>query len=174
MVDIEKRKKDNEIFSKYNKLVLDYFYNKTQNLELSKELSAETMSKIILNYDKNFNKITIDNWVFTITKNHFTDYIRKINAKSYINYSFHSDMEIYDQEIEMEPSDYNDEFNKLKEIILNCEDENLKKYFEYRYIYMSDTKSIMENLKFSYKKIKQYEDKLIKFFKEKSQETLFI
>jgi hypothetical protein len=36
-----------ELFKKYEKLVLNYFYSKTYDSQLSKDLSAETMSKIM-------------------------------------------------------------------------------------------------------------------------------
>jgi hypothetical protein len=56
MLNIEKEKQDKEIFKKYEKLVLNYFYSKTYDSQLSKDLSAETMSKIIINYHKKLNK----------------------------------------------------------------------------------------------------------------------
>ena len=83
MLDVQKEKQDKEIYKKYEKLVLSYFYSKTSDAQLSKDLSAETMSKIIINYHKKLNKKTLDNWVYTVTQNHFYDYVRKINRKKY-------------------------------------------------------------------------------------------
>ena len=57
MLDIKKQKQDREIYNKYEKLVLNYFYSKTSDAQLSKDLSAETMSKIIINYHKKGLKI---------------------------------------------------------------------------------------------------------------------
>ena len=59
MLNIQKEKEDKEIFNKYEKLVLNYFYSKTSDPQLSKDLSAETMSKIVINYRKKLNKKTL-------------------------------------------------------------------------------------------------------------------
>jgi RNA polymerase sigma factor (sigma-70 family) len=175
-INKEKNKKDKEIFKKYNSLVLGFFYKKTSNVELAKELSAETMSKIIMKYDKLNNIKCMDNWVFIISKNHFTDYLKKIKAKKYKNFVCNDDITtIIDKNsnYEIKP-DYQMQFDKVKEAMVFCQDEELKKFFYLRYINVVDSKTIMKELNLNHNKIKKYEDKLIKFLQQKIKDNLFM
>ena len=172
MLDIQKEKQDKEIFKKYEKLVLNYFYSKTSDAQLSKELSAETMSKIIINYHKKLNKKTLDNWVFTVTQNHFYDYVRKINRKKYKKYS---SLEDNSEKIDCVyiNTNYEEQFNSVNEIMKFCQDETLKNFYEYKYLKHYDNKTLIKELNLSYKKIKVFEEKLISFLKTNISDTLF-
>lgn len=172
MLNIERERQDKEIFKKYEKLVLNYFYSKTSDAQLSKDLSAETMSKIIINYHKKLNTKTLDNWVFTVTQNHFYDYVRKINRKKYKKYT-----SLEDNAEKIEPvyitSDYENKFNSVNEIMKICQDETLKNFYEYKYLKHYDNKTLIKELNLSYKKIKIFEENLISFLKINLEDTLF-
>lgn len=172
MLNIEKEKLDKEIYKKYEKLVLNYFYSKTSDAQLSRDLSAETMSKIIINYHKKLNKKTLDNWVYTVTQNHFYDYVRKINRKKYKKYS-----SLEDNSQRIDPVyitvDYEKQFDSVNEIMKICQDETLKNFYEYKYLKHYDNKTIIEKMNFSYQKIKDFDEKLIVFLKTNINDDLF-
>ena len=172
MLNIEKEKLDKQIFKKYEKLVLNYFYSKTSNAQLSKDLSAETMSKIIINYHKKLNKKTLDNWVYTVTQNHFYDYVRKINRKKYKKYT-----SLEDNSQKIDPvfinTDYENQFNSVNQIMKVCQDEALKNFYEYKYLKHYDNKTIIKEMNVSYQKIKDFDQKLITFLKTNLTDDLF-
>jgi|688.fasta_scaffold356358_2 DNA-directed RNA polymerase specialized sigma24 family protein len=172
MLNVKKEKLDKEIYKKYEKLVLNYFYYKTSDAQLSKDLSAETMSKIIINYYKKLNKKTLDNWVYTVTQNHFYDYVRKINRKKYKKYTL---LEENSQNIEPVyiTSDYEKQFDSVNEIMKICKDDALKNFYEYKYLKHYDNKMIIEKMNFSYQKIKDFDEKLIVFLKTNIVDDLF-
>ncbi len=172
MLNIEKEKLDKEIYKKYEKLVLNYFYSKTSDAQLSRDLSAETMSKIIINYHKKLNKKTLDNWVYTVTQNHFYDYVRKINRKKYKKYT---SLEGNSQSIEPVyiNVDYEKQFDSVNEIMKICQDETLKNFYEYKYLKHYDNKTIIKKMNFSYQKIKDFDEKLIVFLKTNISDDLF-
>jgi DNA-directed RNA polymerase specialized sigma24 family protein len=172
MLDIKKEKLDKEIYKKYEKLVLNYFYSKTSDAQLSKDLSAETMSKIIINYHKKLNKKTLDNWVYTVTQNHFYDYVRKINRKKYKKYT-----SLEDKQQSIEPVfinvDYEKQFDSVNQIMKICQDETLKNFYENKYLKHYDNKTIIKEMNFSYQKIKDFDQKLIVFLKTSITDNLF-
>ena len=172
MLNKEKEKLDKEIFKKYEKLVLNYFYSKTSDAQLSKDLSAETMSKIIINYHKKLNKKTLDNWVYTVTQNHFYDYVRKINRKKYKKYT-----SLDNSSQCLEPvfinTDYEKQFDSVNDIMKICQDETLKNFYEYKYLKHYDNKTIIEKLNFTYQKIKDFDEKLIVFLRGNLNDDLF-
>jgi DNA-directed RNA polymerase specialized sigma24 family protein len=172
MLNKEKEKLDKEIYKKYEKLVLNYFYSKTSDSQLSKDLSAETMSKIIINYHKKLNKKTLDNWVYTVTQNHFYDYVRKINRKKYKKYT---SLDNNSQNIEPVyiTVDYENQFNSVNEIMQICQDETLKNFYDYKYLKHYDNKTIIEKLDFTYQKIKDFDEKLIVFLRSNLSDDLF-
>jgi DNA-directed RNA polymerase specialized sigma24 family protein len=172
MLDIEKEKLDKEIYKKYEKLVLNYFYSKTSDAQLSKDLSAETMSKIIINYHKKLNKKTLDNWVYTVTQNHFYDYVRKINRKKYKKYICLEDNTKHIEAVYIN-HDYEKQFDSLNEIMKICKDETLKNFYEYKYLKHYDNKTIIKKMNFSYQKIKDFDEKLIVFLKTNITDNLF-
>jgi RNA polymerase sigma factor (sigma-70 family) len=172
MLNIEKEKKDKEVFKKYEKLVLNYFYSKTSDSQLSKDLSSETMSKIIINYSKKLNLKTLDNWVFTVTQNHFYDYVRKINRKKYKKYV---SLDETSQNIDNVyiTNDYEKQFNNVNQLMNLCDDEKLKIFYNFKYLKHYDNKNIIKEMKISYKKIKEFDDKLITFLKNNITDNLF-
>jgi len=172
MLDIQKEKQDKEIFKKYEKLVLNYFYSKTSDAQLSKDLSAETMSKIIINYHKKLNKKTLDNWVFTVTQNHFYDYVRKVNRKKYKKYTSLEDNSEKIESVYIN-ANYEEQFNSVNEIMKICQDETLKNFYEYKYLKHYDNKTLIKELNITYKKIKVFEEKLIVFLKTNISDDLF-
>jgi DNA-directed RNA polymerase specialized sigma24 family protein len=172
MFDIEKERLDKEIYKKYEKLVLNYFYSKTSDAQLSKDLSAETMSKIIINYNKKLNIKTLDNWVFTITQNHFFDYVRKINRKKYKKYTSIDENIQHIDNVFIKP-DYENQFNSINQIMGICKDETLKNFYENKYLKHYDNKTIIKQMNITYKKIKDFDEKLITFLKTKLTDDLF-
>jgi RNA polymerase sigma factor (sigma-70 family) len=172
MLNIQKEKEDKEIFKKYEKLVLNYFYSKTSDPQLSKDLSAETMSKIVINYRKKLNKKTLDNWVYTVTQNHFYDYVRKINRKKYKKYT-----NLEDNSQNIDPvfitTDYEKQFDSVNQIMKICQDETLKNFYEYKYLKHYDNKAIIKEMNLSYQKIKDFDHKLIVFLKTNITDDLF-
>ena len=172
MLNIEKEKLDKQIFKKYEKLVLNYFYSKTSNAQLSKDLSAETMSKIIINYHKKLNKKTLENWVFTVTQNHFYDYVRKINRKKYKKYTSLDD-NVEKIDCVYINSNYEEQFNSVNQIMKFCHDETLKNFYEYKYLKHYDNKTIIKEMNVSYQKIKDFDQKLIIFLKTNLTDNLF-
>jgi DNA-directed RNA polymerase specialized sigma24 family protein len=172
MLDIEKEKLDKQIYKKYEKLVLNYFYSKTSDAQLSKDLSAETMSKIIINYHKKLNTKTLDNWVYTVTQNHFYDYVRKINRKKYKKYT-----SLDDNSQKLDPiyinSDYEKQFDSVNEVMKICQDEALKNFYECKYLKHYDNKMIIQEMNFTYQKIKDFDEKLIVFLRNNLTDDLF-
>jgi hypothetical protein len=172
MLNKEKEKLDKEVYKKYEKLVLNYFYSKTSDTQLSRDLSAETMSKIIINYHKKLNKKTLDNWVYTVTQNHFYDYVRKINRKKYKKYT-----SLDNNSQNIEPVyinvDYENQFNSVNEIMKICQDQTLKNFYDYKYLKHYDNKTIIEKLDFTYQKIKDFDEKLIVFLRSNISDDLF-
>lgn len=66
-----------EIYKKYSRIVYNYLYSLTQNIELSEELTQETFYSAI-NGIKNFkNECSINVWLCQIAKNKWKDYISK-------------------------------------------------------------------------------------------------
>ena len=66
-----------EIYIKYSRLVYNYLYRLTNNVELSEELTQETFYSAIKGI-KNFkNKSNISVWLCQITKNEWRDYLKK-------------------------------------------------------------------------------------------------
>jgi len=172
MLDIQKEKLDKEIYKKYEKLVINYFYSKTLDAQLSKDLSAETMSKIIINYHKKLNKKTLDNWVFTVTQNHFYDYVRKINRKKYKKYVSIDEKSQFIDNVFIN-SDYENQFNSINEIMKICHDETLKNFYEYKYLKHYDNKTIIKEMNITYKKIKFFDENLVSFLKNQVLDNLF-
>jgi DNA-directed RNA polymerase specialized sigma24 family protein len=172
MLDIQKEKLDKEIYKKYEKLVINYFYSKTSDAQLSKDLSAETMSKIIINYHKKLNKKTLDNWVFTVTQNHFYDYVRKINRKKYKKYVSIDEKSQFIDNVFIN-SDYENQFNSINEIMKICHDETLKNFYEYKYLKHYDNKTIIKEMNITYKKIKFFDENLVSFLKNQVSDNLF-
>ena len=66
-----------EIYIKYSRLVYNYLYRLTNNVELSEELTQETFYSAIKGI-KNFkNKSNISVWLCQIAKNEWKDYLKK-------------------------------------------------------------------------------------------------
>jgi DNA-directed RNA polymerase specialized sigma24 family protein len=130
------------------------------------------MSKIIINYYKKLNKKTLDNWVFTITQNHFYDYVRKINRKKYKKYTSLDD-NIQKVDAVYINSDYEKQFDSVNEIMKICQDETLKNFYENKYLKHYDNKKIIKKMNFSYQKIKDFDQKLISFLKTNLTDDLF-
>ena len=66
-----------EIYIKYSRLVYNYLYRLTNNVELSEELTQETFYSAIKGI-KNFkNKSNISVWLCQIAKNEWRDYLKK-------------------------------------------------------------------------------------------------
>lgn len=68
-----------EIYKRYSKLVYNYLYSLTKNVELSEELMQETFYSAIKGL-KNFkNECTLSVWLCQIAKNKWKNYIKKSN-----------------------------------------------------------------------------------------------
>ena len=68
----------NKIYSENNKLVLTYFTGRTNNLEVSQELTNDVFMKVYENLDSYDDGLaSMQTWIMTIAKNILIDYYRK-------------------------------------------------------------------------------------------------
>lgn len=68
-----------EIYKKYSKLVYNYLYRLTNNVEVSEELMQETFYSAIKGINKLKEKNKIKVWLCQIAKNKWKDYLKKSN-----------------------------------------------------------------------------------------------
>ena len=66
-----------EIYKKYSKLVYNYLYRLTKNIELSEELMQETFYSAIKGINKFKGNCKISVWLCQIAKNKWRDYLNK-------------------------------------------------------------------------------------------------
>jgi hypothetical protein len=170
MFDRNKHKKDNEIYNKYIKLVNNFFYLKTKDKYVTEELSAVTMSKILLNYDKNFNEKTIDNYVYRITNNCFYDYLRKQKQKSNINFDYRETLPTIFESMNI---DYNQILKNIDKLLIN-NTKKIKLFYNEKYINNIDNKTLIEKYNFSLKKINYYDKKIGDIIEKNIDKILFM
>ena len=71
-----KEEKMEEIYVKYSRLVYNYLYKLTNNIEISEELTQETFYNAIKGI-KNFrNECSVSVWLCQIAKNKWKDYLK--------------------------------------------------------------------------------------------------
>lgn len=66
-----------ELYLKYSKLVYNYLYKLTNNIEISEELTQETFYSAIKGIHKFRNECAISVWLCQIAKNKWKDYVLK-------------------------------------------------------------------------------------------------
>lgn len=129
-----------EIYIKYSRLVYNYLYRLTNNIELSEELMQETFYSAIKGI-KNFkNKSNISVWLCQIAKNKWKDYLKKANK------------------IKAIPIDDNIEYVKAEDNIEDnlCEKEEKMNFYKKVHKLDSNTKEVIflrANCEFSFKEI---------------------
>lgn len=72
-----------EIYKKYSKLVYNYLYRLTNNVEVSEELMQETFYSAIKGINKLKEKNKLKVWLCQIAKNKWKDYLQKSNKIKY-------------------------------------------------------------------------------------------
>lgn len=76
-----------EIYKKYSRLVYNYLYRITNNIELSEELTQETFYSAIKGI-KNFRKeSSISVWLCQIAKNKWKDYLKQTEKIKFISFN---------------------------------------------------------------------------------------
>lgn len=75
-----------EIYKKYSKLVYNYLYTLTQNIELSEELMQETFYSAIKGINNFKNECTISVWLCQIAKNKWKNYLIKIKKIKQVSF----------------------------------------------------------------------------------------
>lgn len=66
-----------EIYKKYFRLVYNYLYSLTSNVEIAEEITQETFYKAIKGIKKFRNECSINVWLCQIAKNIWRDYMKK-------------------------------------------------------------------------------------------------
>ncbi|HOO83233.1 MAG TPA: RNA polymerase sigma factor [Prolixibacteraceae bacterium] len=85
-----------ELFERYHKQLLNYFYRSTRNLDDSKDLTQDVFIKV-LKYARSFkNGTSFKFWLFKIAKNLLNTYYSTI-SKSRINVEISSEYNIEDE-----------------------------------------------------------------------------
>jgi len=194
---VDREVDENIIYKKYNSKIFGLFFSKTNNYDLSRDLTAETITKVILNYkSKKYNKLTLDNYVFNTANNNFVDYLRKINRKKRIPQNLFTSIntpeeyQYLDEEINVKPKNikpfeqntdcnymmnYNisEMFNSVKDNMMHCENISLKKYFEFKYLKHLSDKQIKQKMKINDSEIEKIDTELLNFLKKQNLQELF-
>ena len=66
-----------EIYKKYSKLVYNYLFSLSGNVEVSQELTQETFYSAIKNTKKFKGNSSIKTWLLKIAQNKWKDYLKK-------------------------------------------------------------------------------------------------
>lgn len=136
-----KNKSESYIYNKYNNLVLNKTKSFGYDLDMSKDITIEIMSKVFLNLHKyDFSKGKFKSWLLRVTNNYLIDISRKNkNSIKYVSYtsSCGSTKESY----------------SFTNGTYECSDEMLKYYspsttgtLEEDYIYSETWKTVMTKL----------------------------
>ena len=105
-----------EIYKKYSRIVYNYLYSLTQNIELSEELTQETFYSVI-NGIKNFkNECSINVWLCQIAKNKWKDYISKSKKLKLIPFDDTIEITLSDNNIEYSIDSKNEIIQLYKKI----------------------------------------------------------
>lgn len=70
-----------EIYEKYSKLIYNYLFSLTNNIELSQELMQETFYSAIKNIKKFKGNSSVKTWLFRIAQNKWKDYLKSAKRK---------------------------------------------------------------------------------------------
>lgn len=76
----------NEIYEKYSKLVYNYLYSLTKNIEISQELMQETFYSAVKNINKFNGSCSIKTWLLKIAQNKWKDYLKHLKNKQLISF----------------------------------------------------------------------------------------
>ena len=104
-----------EIYKKYSKLVYNYLFSLSGNVEVSQELTQETFYSAIKNTKKFKGNSSIKTWLLKIAQNKWKDYLKK--SKNIQLCSF-DDNSKKTETLLLEPSFENDLLDKEKYIFL--------------------------------------------------------
>lgn len=89
-----------EIYRKYSRIVYNYLYSLTQNIELSEELTQETFYSAIKGIKNYKNECSINVWLCQIAKNKWKDYLSKSKKIKLISFDTNIDIPLLDNNIE--------------------------------------------------------------------------
>ena len=66
------------LFARYREAIMQFYMQRTQgNVENSRDLLQETFIKVFLNIGRYNPRFTFGQWIYTIARNTFIDYVRK-------------------------------------------------------------------------------------------------
>ena len=101
-----------EIYKKYSRIVYNYLYSLSKNIEISEELTQETFYRAIKGI-KNFrNESNISVWLCQIAKNLWINYIKKENKGKVIYFDENTEKFLIEDNI----NDKNDVIELYKQI----------------------------------------------------------
>ena len=121
-----------EIYKEYSKLVYNYLFSLTNDIELSEELMQETFYSAIKNIDKFNYTCKISVWLCQIAKNKYIDEVRKSKKTEIISLDDNINEYIKDILIDVESKMILEEQEKIVYKILNKYDEEIRKLFYMR------------------------------------------
>lgn len=116
-----------EIYEKYSKLVYNYLYTLTHNIELSEELMQETFYSAIKGINSFRNECNISVWLCQIAKNKWKRYLVKNKKIKEISIDINSENMLIDTYIEDELDNKN-QIEKLYKKIQTL-DQNSQEVF---------------------------------------------
>ena len=89
-----------EIYIKYSKLVYNYLYKLTNNIEISEELTQETFYSAIKGINKYRGESKLPVWLCQIAKNKWKDYIVKNKRNQTVPFYDNIESLILDEDLE--------------------------------------------------------------------------
>lgn len=75
-----------DIYKKYSRIVYNYLYSLSNNIEISEELTQETFYRAIKGIENFRNECKINVWLCQIAKNLWINYIKKENRTKVIDF----------------------------------------------------------------------------------------
>lgn len=89
-----------EIYEKYSKLIYNYLFSLTNNIELSQELMQETFYSAIKNIKKFKGNSSVKTWLLKIAQNKWKDYLKSTKNKKELQLENNLENMIVEQPLE--------------------------------------------------------------------------
>ena len=110
-----KGEKMHEIYEKYSKLVYNYLFSLTKNVEISQELMQETFYCAVKNIKKFKGECSVKTWLLKIAQNKWKDYLKSTKNKHFLSYDANS---LKEEELLQQPSLELETFEKERLFLL--------------------------------------------------------
>lgn len=104
-----------EIYEKYSKLVYNYLFSLTKNVEISQELMQETFYCAVKNIKKFKGECSVKTWLLKIAQNKWKDYLKSTKNKHFLSYDENS---LKEEELLQQPSLELETFEKERLFLL--------------------------------------------------------